>query len=204
MLNPCLRRCHNHVVHFNTCELYSNHSQWIKQRLTFTQCPNCSYFIPTWKRLPLNIITHTPTASDQEKTECALCAQLFISISPVLRGTKWAFKLQGPESSVAGGQVALRCLGGGGIRSFTGVAHLAVYPWFWKGFSFGRERDSCSCRHWGDRKRASSRCRGLRRSAPLPEGTAERNAINSQTKEPLQPPQRKHMWWSRLPSRGSL
>lgn len=32
--------------------------------------------------------THTPTASDQEKTECALCAQLFISISPVLRGTK--------------------------------------------------------------------------------------------------------------------
>ena len=69
--------------------------------------------------------THTPTAPDQEKTECALCAQLFISISPVLRGTKWAFKLQGPESSVAGGQDACGCLGGGGARYFTGVAHLA-------------------------------------------------------------------------------
>lgn len=83
------------------------------------------------------IITYTPTASDQEKTECALCAQLFISISPVLRGTKWAFKLQGPESSVAGGQAALRCLGGGGTRSFTGVAHLTVHPRLREGFDMG-------------------------------------------------------------------
>lgn len=91
--------------------------------------------------------THTPSRSGQEKTECALCAQLFISISPVLRGTKWAFKLQGPESSVAGGQTARRCLGGGGIHSFTGVAHLCVHPGLWEGLGLGRERDSWSSRH---------------------------------------------------------
>lgn len=116
-----------------------NNFRWILQRLSFTQCPNCSYFILTWKRLAVEYHhTHTPTATDREKTECALCAQLFISISPVLRGTKWAFKLQSPESSVAGGQAALRCLGGGGIHSFTGVAHLTVHPWFWEGLGLGR------------------------------------------------------------------
>lgn len=177
-----------------------NNFQWILQRLSFTRCPNCSYFILTWKRLPLNIITHTPTASDQQKTECALCAQLFISISPVLRGTKWAFKLRGPESAVAGGQASLRCLGWGGVRSFTGVAHLCVRPRFWEGVGLGGSGTAGAAGVGRDRtkkkkkKGASSHCRGLRRSVPLPKGTAERNAINSQTKEPLHPPQRKHMW----------
>lgn len=55
----------------------------------------------------------------------------------MLRGTKWAFKLQGPESSVAGGQAALMFLGWGGTRSFTGVARLTVHPRLWEGLGLG-------------------------------------------------------------------
>lgn len=51
----------------------------------------------------------------------------------MLRGTKWAFKLQSPESSVAGGQAAGRCLGWEGTCLFTGVAHLAMHLWLGEG-----------------------------------------------------------------------
>lgn len=136
--------------------------------------------------------THTPTASDHKKTECALCAQLFISISPVLRGTKWAFKLQSPESSVAGGQAAGRCLGWEGTCLFTGVAHLALHLWLGEGLRGNGTAGPAGT--GGEGEHASSGCRGLRRSVLLPKGMAERNAINSQTKDPLHPPQRKHMW----------
>lgn len=67
----------------------------------------------------------------------------------MLRGTKWAFKLQSPESSVAGGQAAGRCLGWEGTCLFTGVAHLAVRLWL----RFEGEWDSWSSWHWGRQRK---------------------------------------------------
>lgn len=139
-------------------------------------------------------LTHTPTASDHKKTECALCAQLFISISPVLRGTKWAFKLQSPESSVAGGQAAGRCLGLRGYLPLYRCSPSCCASMAAGRFLGGASGTAGADGTGGDRGSASSGCRGLRRSVLLPKGMVERNAINSQTKDPLHPPQRKHMW----------
>lgn len=84
---------------------------------------------PAYKRTHTH--THTPTALGPRNVECALCVQLFISISPVLRGTKRAFKLWRPESVVAGGKATRGCpdWGWGGCAQTWGVPYsIQVLP----------------------------------------------------------------------------